>query len=828
MFRYFVIGLITSLAWFYQLAVFPSWQAVLWAMLLLLGFVWLPSQWVWLSYLRQIIIGFLVGFIWVFFVTILSPTLSKTAFFTPIEVVGKLVERPEMLSTQGDTSRNRLKLQLQISHWQTLDGKNDQAWSFLKPQIQLNWYQPSKIPKNGETWRFVVKLKPPHGSLNPGGFDYESYLYEKGIRAKGYVRNRTDGAQRLNAASGLNLRDALANHLTPLFENSRFQGIFRALIYGDKQGISNQDWVLLRQTGTIHLMVISGLHIGIMAAFGFALFAVIWRAMIRWFNWHWALKTPQRVFGAFGAILVATLYMSLAGYSIPTQRAWMMVVVVAAMLILRRQFQPWSALALAAGLIVIWHPASVMSSGFWLSFVAVAIIFKVLSLPKLHQAPAWQKMLWVQLSLTLGMMPILAGFYQQLAVGSLLANLIAVPFVSLLGLPFLFLTVAVSFISITFAQWLMVIHEQLWQALWTALQWIADRLDFWQTGQVSFTWVFVMYGGLLLIAWLLSSDHKRVWKVAMVGVISLGLGWFWTVLSNDSLAQGAVRMTVLDVGQGQAIVFETQKETVVYDSGPKWNAQFDGAKLAILPYLRSQRRQQVDLLIVSHSDQDHAGGTASLLAQMPVQQRVSGQAERLNQSVAKAGFQPCENGQAWLFSGVKFEILSPAKGAVPARKDNDTSCLLKVSTSQGSILVPGDLTETMEMPLITQMAAQLDADLLVAGHHGSQTSSSQAWLEAVSPNEVVISSGFANRFNFPSQTVVERLNTLQIPWRNTACDGAIQYKITANSASQTGVVWLGSEKQRHAKWVYSRCDGFAKTSRQMGDRKMPVKQEAMR
>lgn len=819
MFRYFVIGLILSLVWFYQLSVLPGWQSALLALLLLVGLGFLPNHQWGLSHLRQIIIGVLFGFIWVFFMTILSPSLSQSAYFVPIELVGSVDERPEVISASNDAAPKRVKLRLMISDWHSLDGQNHQAWSFLQPKIQLNWYYPSKLPKVGEKWRFKVKIKPPHGSLNPGGFDYEAYLFEKGVRGKGYVLNQQDAALKIRSAIGLNLRDGLADHLTPFVQSSRFEGLFKALIYGEKTAISDADWQLLRQTGTVHLMVISGLHIGIMAAFGFALLAWVWKGMIRWSNWPWVMKTPRMVFGAMGAILIATLYMSLAGYSIPTQRAWVMVVVVGGLIMMRRQFQPWSALALAAAFILIWHPASVMSSGFWLSFTAVAIIFKVLSLSKVRQAPAWQKMIWIQLSLTLGMIPILAGFYQQFALGGLIANLIAVPFVSLLGLPLLFMTVVISFVSADLAHAMMGLQEQFWLLLWNLLYWVADTFDFWQTGSVSFFDVALIYGciGLLFIG--LKSTIAWPWKMAVSLLVMMSV--IGLVSQTSELEPGEVQMTVLDVGQGQAIVFETRNETIIYDSGPKWSQQFDGAQLAILPYLRSKRRQQVDLLIVSHSDQDHAGGTASLWDKVTVKTFISGQANQLNGQHREWQVQSCENGQAWLFSGVKFEILSPEKDA-DIKADNDTSCLLKVSTPQGTILVPGDLTQKMEQALIEKLGSKLNADLLIAGHHGSQTSNSLAWLEAVTPDEVVISSGFANRFGFPNQSVIDRLAHQQIPWRNTACDGAIQYKIITKLTERvthpqfkSRVIWFGSEKREDAKWFYSRCDAFAQTRYQV-------------
>jgi competence protein ComEC len=825
MFRYFVLGFVCCVYAFYQLGTFPSGWSLVW---LCAGLVsgWAifrfarlkqPVNHVLIAVISPIIIGLLFGYIWVFSHSFLTDRLPNAIYFKPVTVVGKVVDLPQVNALTKKGQASRVKFLFELQRLAAVDSKFDQAWSFWQPTVQLSWYDAEAVPKSGEVWRFQVKLKPRHASLNPGAFDYETYLFQKGVQGYGYVLDKGVVPVRLSEAGVFGLRNELADHLQRLFAESPFQGVFQALIDGDKSDIGAEDWRIMQRTGTIHLMAISGLHIAIIAGLGFALFGWIWRWGIRWTNWAWWWHTPKIVFASWGGILTATLYMAMAGFSIPTQRAWLMVVTVLLFVLIRRKFQPWSALALAAFLIVLWHPPSVLSQGFWLSFTAVAIIFAVLRWPTVQRAPGWQKLLWIQLGLTVGLAPALAGYYHQIALGSFLANLLAVPFVSLLGLPLLFLTVLVSFVSDTAAHGLMWLNDQFWSGLWWALQWISDRLGFWVVGQLQAWQIVLLYAVLFWTVGVRTVDgQKRKW-LGGVALVGLTVVFLWHPF-KPVLAPGEFRVTVLDVGQGQALVFETETATVVYDTGARWSDKMDGAKLALLPYLKSQNRSTVELLIVSHSDSDHAGGVASLLQDMAVTEAVSGQAEVLNQGLEQAVFQPCRNGQAWSFSDVRFEMLSPADSLPQPTNDNDASCVLRVTNDVGTVLVPGDLTERMEKPLVAAYEDELQADLLVAGHHGSRTSTSQAWLNAVSPQEVVFSSGFANRFHFPTETVLKRLEDEGIPWRNTACRGAIQYKITLDSERiyPSSLRFVNSARQARPRWYANECEAFAETRDKAG------------
>lgn len=824
MFRYFVLGFICSSYAFYQLTSFPSWGIFSISFLLLNGLIILKLmpvfytrmlafyQLPFIEIIFHIIIGFLVGFIWVFLHSFLTNSLPDNAYFTPVEVEGKILDLPQIQSIGATQKHTRIKFLFELSAIEDSVPNNTQAWALLPPKIQLSWYGANAVPKTGETWRFKVKLKPRHASVNPGGFDYETYLFQKGIVARGYILNQTDAAQRINEGGVWQYRYWLANHLKPLFEGSGFDGVYQALIYGDKSQLSVEDWERFQKTGTIHLMAISGLHIGIVAALGFGLFALLWKVWIRYAAWQWVAQTPKPIFASVGAIILATFYMAMAGFSIPTQRAWLMVVVVLLFLFIRRKFQPWSALALSAFLIVLFDPRSVLSHGFWLSFMAVALIFGVLRLPKIKAAPNWQKIIAVQLALTIGLMPLLAAYYHQIALASFLANLVAVPFVSLIALPLLFITVLLSFVSSTLASGFMVLNNYLWQALWWFLNVLKSQFDYWIIGHVADWQVMLLYGIPVIgfILWHKKQQtllHRTPLQVILFGMLIFS---FWAVMllptMMDKVPHNELKVTILDVGQGESIIFETESAVVVYDTGAKWGTKIDGAKLALLPYLKSQGYTKVDLLVVSHSDMDHAGGAATLLKEMPVLNMISGQPKKLNALAKTQRFTACKNGQAWSFSGVNFEILAPRQDLPKAQNDNDTSCVLKVENGKGAVLVSGDLTHVLEQPLADKIGSKLQSDLLIGGHHGSRTSTSLAWLEAVKPAEVVFSSGFANRYHFPAKAVIKRLEKQQILWRNTACRGAIQYKIT--QSDQVPLAFLGTYRGLHSTWYRTHCETF--------------------
>lgn len=806
MFRYFVLGYLSTLLLVYHTASRPWQEAIysgwsLFALLLGGGLVTLTRfrpEFRFNRIIIQVLFGGLIAFLLSFCVESLSAKLPQTVWNQKVWVEGEIVGLP----TEKPSRFGGRKIQFTLKLFKLNHHAATPAWQIFAPKIRIAWYQQARQaprPKSGERWRFLIKLKPNHYSLNPGGFDYETYLFQQHIQGHGYVlKTRSKGyaetAKRMQVDSNISLQQTVRDQLQPWFKQSAFSGIFSALLYGDKSGISQTQWELLRQTGTLHLMAISGLHIGILAAIGFGLFGWLWRWSVLYCPVESCRQrvawVPKVFWASVGATLFAVFYMALAGFAIPTVRAGLMVLLVLIFLFMRRRFQVWTALAWVAFAIVLLDSRAVLSQGFWLSFTAVAIIYHVIATDGFANRKAWQQILMLQLALTLGMSPILAGFYGQIPWVGLVANLIAVPAVTLIGLPLLMLTAVLILLFGSFlpaiAQDLILLNSWLWQLLWSALQAIDDISPavighFWHSGHLSLISILLVYGVLAL--WLNLKRIPTVWRWRGAG---LGIVLFFVIVgawhtSNNDLLLGQVRMTVLDVGQGQAMVFETAHHTLVYDTGPKYSQSLDGASMAILPYLSVEKRNHLDKLIVSHSDTDHSGGTETLLENSPVKSLLSGQPEILNQRLKTNSFSPCTVGQHWQYDQVNFEILSPERNARYS-DDNDTSCVLKVSTGSQSILVMGDASKQIEQKLIQtfkQNPDQLKATLLVAGHHGSQTATSSAWIAAVKPKWAIFSAGYLNRYHFPNRQVVQRLQNAGVYLINTACSGAIQVKMTS-------------------------------------------------
>lgn len=774
MFIWFSIGFIAAIFALYQLANLPD-QAWLLpgASLVILAFYFAFRRIG--HFLMGAIIGWLVLLCWLFF----SAELSDNFIDQPVWVEGKIVSIVEQRSMQnGGLNLQRFEFQLdRISN-----NSYHQAWWGAKPKIRLSCYRCELAFDSNQSWKLHVKLKPIHGSMNPGAFDYEAWVHYQGLAASGYL---VDQAQAQKLHQGWGLRTAFAQRLEPLLAQSDFQGLFSALLYADRQYIDDHQWQVLRKTGTIHLMAISGLHLAMVAWFGWLLGALIWRLPIKRFQF-W----PVQWFSAIFAVLSVTFYGVLAGFSIPTQRAWIMVMVVIGFLLIRRKTQVWPMLLLAGFLVVLWHPPSVLSQGFWLSFLAVALIFSWLQTPFSKGLKAWQNVMAIQLVLSLGLMPILWWFYQQVPVYSVIANLIAVPFVSFFGLPSLFILALLQLMAPSLAPVFLSVLDPIWAWLWWLLEWIAEWPGgYWSFAPQSLWQVVLLYAVAFSVRYL-----KPVWLKG-VAIVLVCLVWF--VPSFDSgLPSGEARISVLDVAQGQAIVIETASRVLVYDTGPSFGERFNGATIAISPYLRKQGWQKIDLLMVSHADQDHAGGTERLIQDWHVDRAVTGQVERLQ----LPGFESCHTMSNWQWDGVRFEVFSTLD--LEPKKHNDFSCVLRVSVGNQAFLVSGDLSAEYEQKLLNRQSQRhLQSAVLVAGHHGSRDSSSPRWLEAVAPDLVLFSAGMNNRFGFPHQQVLSRLEQRQVEHLNTACEGAIQIRLN-NQAW-----WLENRQRRSAKrWFHQFCE----------------------
>lgn len=826
MFIRFVLGVLIAIYGCYQLAVWPQLPIAFWSILGVVSivalwgilhpltslFIRLPWQQSSIHFLTGFIIGLQLVFWQSFFYTpVPQPNLNQPIFITG-QVTGNVQREPI-----GTSSDFKWRFDFLITEIQPSEGESQTFAIGQRPKVRLSWYRPDRSLNESQgsfhlyqnqTWQLAVKLKANHALLNPGAFDYEAYLFQESINATGYVLRQETAKNILLQATQPSYREVMTRYLDTLFTNSTFKNVFLALLVGQKSDIEPETWQVLQDTGTIHLMAISGLHMSIVAAMGYFLMGGLWSLAVR-FNRHiphkkirhFMLDTPKPWVGTLGALVFATIYLNLAGFAIPTQRAWLMVVATLLMLRLSRGFQPFSTLALVALLVVIWEPRAVLSAGFWLSFMAVALIFSALSHPWIKRRSKWHQFWIIQLVLSLGLAPLIAFYYQQFPLMSIFANFLAVPFVTLWGLPALFgLSFVGTFLPSEWMAGLIWLNDYTWQILWDFLN-LLIRSPINQVPMNIAIWqVVLMYAG-----WygLLHLKQKHLRWVVAVGLIALLL---WTL--KPQRLEG-VTVQVLDVGQAQAIVLFAEDATVVLDTGPRWSAALDGASLAILPTLKTHQRTAVDLLVVSHSDLDHAGGSERLIQQTEVRQAVSGQSDLSNANLTHKLFTPCEAGQTWQFSQLRLEMLAPlpvSQDWPEPKQDNDTSCVIKATfqSAEGevSVLVMGDLSQSYEKRLVKYYAQtdKLKSTMLVAGHHGSKTSSSAEFLAAVAPQTLIFSSGYLNRFGFPSPQVLNNVKAQGAAWLNTACAGSILIQASPNSA-----LTLESVRQTQSKWYHHRC-----------------------
>ena len=646
------------------------------------------------------------------------------------------------------------------------------------PHVYLSTYVDDKTPPlnlhAGERWQLTLRLKQPHGSSNPHGFDFEIWALENKVRAVGYVHGKGDNHRVDAQASGVmyhieSWRETVRDKFNSTLTGAPYVGVLNALAIGDQGSIPAHQWQVFTRTGVNHLMSISGLHITMLASVGFALTYWLWRRSTRLTLWQ-----PARRIAALVALMVALSYSLLSGYGVPAQRTVYMVAAVAVALWLKRNFSLGQILSFALLGVLIPDPWAVLSPGFWLSFGAVALILYV-SAHRIGRSHWLREYIVVQWAMTIGLVPMLLALFQQVSIVSPVANAIAIPLVSLVVVPLALLGAVLPWdvplwlahIVMDFTMQILEWLNALPQAVWT------------QHAPPVWSVIAGMLGILLILA-------PRGIPARWLGVIFM-LPMFLN--APEPPAENTLRMIIFDVGQGLSVGVQTQHHALLFDTGPDFSGDADSGNRIIVPTLRALGIAKLDGLILSHDDLDHTGGTASVMQAMPINWVASSlpDASPLLQNFPQQsdgemhGARHCTDGNHWQWDGVDFEFLHPASGLDTSIKlhDNELSCVLRISLGEQHILLVGDIEKKSEQRLLENHTDKLSANLLVVPHHGSKSSSTPKFVAAVLPDYAVFTNGYRNRYGHPKAEIVQRYADSGAELLRSDADGAILVAMNA-------------------------------------------------
>ncbi|MBN1007846.1 DNA internalization-related competence protein ComEC/Rec2 [Amphritea pacifica] len=623
--------------------------------------------------------------------------------------------------------------------------------------LQLSWYHPEGEIVPGQQWQLKVRLKPPRGLMNPGGSDYETRLFAEQINARGYLLSARliRGPGESGAQQIAYLRYRIAQWLSRLSLTDSSEATIRALLLGDKQGLKDDQWRILRQTGTVHLVVISGLHIAIACLIGYWL-----GSSVQWLAGRILPgQADIRAYRIVPALLLASSYALLAGFSIPTQRALIMALSMLLPGLFNRHLGIWTRYQLALVVVLLLQPLSFYQPGFWLSFAAVgALLLSTAANPVSHRLKAIVTTQW---SVSLGLFPLLLFWLGQVALIAPLVNIVAIPLLTFILIPGVVLGLLLCLLNAELGSALL---NGLLNQFWLLLQVCAPS-----DGQA------VLFSRPALLPVLLGGLAALLLNLPRW----MGVGFFallmLTVLifpPEQPVDQGGFRATVADVGQGLAVLIETNSKSVLFDTGAAYRGR-STARFTLIPMLESRNISQLDRLIISHKDNDHAGGYADLAETLTVNGLDSGSPAIRRRLPA----QPCTPGDSWEWDGVRFSYIQPAR--LKQTNENNRSCVLLVQSENCSILIPGDIESSVEQQILNEHPG-LHVNWLVAAHHGSRFSSSVEWLNGLRPDWVLFSSGFDNPYGHPAREIIDRLQLLKLNWLNTSDRGAVIIQSSAD------------------------------------------------
>jgi len=660
--------------------------------------------------------------------------------------------------------------------------------------VSLAWYapisrddsaEPLPVLHAGERWRLLVRLKRPHGTVNPAGFDVEAWLLENDLRATGYVR-RDPGNMRLDAFAGrasdyvASARESIRQRMLAALDGKLYAGVIAALAIGDERAIPEAQWRLFNRTGVGHLISISGLHITFFAALVGTTVFWLWRR-----SHALTTRLAARRAAAIAGVCAAFAYVLLAGFQIPAQRTLYMLAVAAAGLWISRPGTASVVWLWALAIVLAWDPWAGLTPGFWLSFGAVGLLLYI-GAGRIGRLRPWREAVRAQIAITVGLVPLMLILFMQVSVVSPLANAVAIPVVTFIVVP-----LALASIVLPWDLLLLTAHQ--------VFAWLAAFLEM-LSALPSAVWqqhappAWTALAGMIGVMWLLAPR----------GLPGRALGTLWLLPLFLALPvwppAGAFKVTVIDVGQGLAVLVQTHAHAMLYDTGPRYSENADAGNRIIASMLRGTGVQTLDMLVLSHQDTDHSGGALSLLQTVPVASVLSSLPAThpiLREREARHEHaQRCSVGQRWTWDGVDFELLHPVEAnyANPKLKSNDLSCVVRVAAAHGSILLTGDIEARTEADLVRRSAAALRSDVLVVPHHGSRSSSTQAFIDAVHPDTAVFTPGYRNRFGHPRPEVVDRYAQAGIARFRTDYDGAMIFDFGPNARG------VHAQREREARY----------------------------
>ena len=803
--RSVILGFVMGVAWLQTRAVLPQYFTILLLLIAACVLFALARHSILHRFKTPLLLlfGAVLGFVWaaLFAQYYLSHELSKELEGKDITVIGTISSLPNYFE-------RGVRFNFAVEEVLPIEG----VVPTIPSKLALSWYS-SFNPTDtqavgevhpGERWQLTLRLRRPHGNANPHGFDYERWLLEQNIRATGYVRPDQKAELKNKRISPFvfsfnnvveRSRGWLRQRIEQTLEGKPYAGVIVALVVGDQRAISQSDWAVFNRTGVSHLISISGLHITMIAAMFAGLIFALWRRSF-FTSARLPLILPAQKAAALAGGLAALVYVLLAGAGVPAQRTLYMLTVVALALWYGRITNVSYVLCLALGVVVLLDPWAVLGPGFWLSFGAVAVILYVsvgrARAPDQSAGSRWRVALrnagLTQYAVTLGLVPFTVLLFGQASLVSPIANAVAIPLVSFLVTPLALagsvLPAPLSGWCLGFAHFLIEEMAQLlgWMSSWQLAVWTVPIPDWWM-------FVLALFGTLWMLA-------PRGWPVRYLGVFA----WLPLLLNTAAHPRpGEMWVTAFDVGQGMALLVETEKHRLLYDTGPVYSPESDGGNRVILPYLHARGINRLDGMMISHSDNDHSGGALSIMKEVEVAQLSS--SLPLDHPIVNSGPQHlrCEAGQAWEWDGARFEVLHPSPDSYESSKwkPNARSCTLKVTLGEYAILLPGDIEARQEAELVANQADNLRADILLAPHHGSGTSSTVPFLRAVDPQYALFQVGYRNRYRHPKQEVYDRYGALGISRLRSDDTGAISLRFGQQ-------IQVSDYRSEHARYWYGR------------------------